>query len=127
MERRMMACFGCGCIPERSLYDAYREFVDDMMEARSIHLLRYEDFVGGTIPSEALRAMLAGSRDVGQVLRRVHRSGSSGAWRRFLTEGDLATMQRPLSRFCAASTIPWSAERRPRTYRQRPAAFTWSG
>jgi Sulfotransferase domain len=92
MEQQLKTRFGRGCLPGKDLYQAYRQFIDEITNAggAGVHLLRYEDFVRGTISDEALRAMLSASRDVGPWLRRVHRSGSSGGWQHFLTDRDLA-------------------------------------
>jgi hypothetical protein len=99
MENELKERFGTGFIAGSHVYDAYRQFIDDMMarNAAPVHLLRYEDFIDNKIPDEPLRALLSGSRNVGPWLRRVHRSGSSGDWRHFLTDGDLVI----LNRLCA--------------------------
>ena len=58
---------------------------------RRVHLLRYEEFVGGTIQHDGLCGLLSGSRDVGPTFRRVFRSGSTGDWQAFFTDQDDAT------------------------------------
>jgi hypothetical protein len=94
MENELKARFGIGFLVGRKVYEAYARFIDDIRDngAASVHLLRYEDFVAGTIGDQRLRVLLSGSRNVGPWFRRVHRSGSSGAWRHFLTDRDLTIL-----------------------------------
>ena len=91
MENEIKHRFGVGFLPGKDLYEAYRHFIDDIVDMGipRVHLLHYEDFVRDRIPNNALRAMLSGRRDVAPPLRRVHRTGSSGAWHHFLTDQDL--------------------------------------
>lgn len=92
MQSRIMSRFGAGFLAAPGLHEAYSRFIDDLtpQAGGTIHLLRYEDFVEGTIADETLRKLLSGKRDVGPQLRRVHRHGSSGDWQHYLTDGDLA-------------------------------------
>jgi len=94
MENQLKERFGVGFLAGRQLYDVYRQFIDEMLErsAAPVYLLRYEDFVDNSIPDGRLRTLLSGSRNVGPWLKRVHRSGSSGDWQRFLTDGDLVVL-----------------------------------
>ncbi|MGO9574732.1 MAG: sulfotransferase domain-containing protein [Terriglobales bacterium] len=94
MQSHIISRFRVGFLPERHLYDAYCQFIDDISAPGSagVHLLRYEDFVRETIQDELLRTLLSGSHDVGPTLRRVFRSGSSGDWQHFLTDQDLAVI-----------------------------------
>jgi Sulfotransferase domain len=92
MEEQIKSKFGQGFCPAQSLYETYSQFVDELIVsgAPGMHLVRYEDFIHDTISDEVLRAMLSARRDVGARLRRVHRTGSSGAWNYFLTPRDVA-------------------------------------
>jgi hypothetical protein len=96
MENQLKARFGTGFLAGRRVYETYLQFIDDAKErgAAPVHVLRYEDFVENTIRDESLRALLSGSRNVGPWLQRVHRSGSSGDWQHFLTDGDLVVLNR---------------------------------
>jgi hypothetical protein len=96
MQSEMLARFGVGFLPGRTFYESYYRFIEDvsMRDSSRVHLLRYEEFVGGTIQHELLRRLLSGSRDVGPTFRRVFRSGSSGDWQAFFTNQDDAFVTR---------------------------------
>jgi hypothetical protein len=96
MEKRIKGRFGAGFLPGARLYEPFLQFIDELIEtgAATTHLLRYETYVENTIGDETLRVLLSGNRDVGPEFRRVHRSGSQGEWRQFLTEEDLAILNR---------------------------------
>jgi hypothetical protein len=91
MQRQIIDRFGAGFLITQNVYESYLKFVDDVLtkSSKTAHFLRYEDYVGRTIPRGPLQALLAGSRDVGAVFQRVHRRGSSGDWHAFLTDDDL--------------------------------------
>jgi hypothetical protein len=91
MQNEIMSRFGIGFLPGPDLYDAYCRFIDDIgvPNGPRVHLLRYEDFVRGTIQDELLQSILSGNRDVGPALRRVFRTGRYGDWQHFLTDQDL--------------------------------------
>jgi hypothetical protein len=94
MQSQIMSRFGVGFLSGRHLYDAYCQFIDDIGASGGprVYLLRYEDFVRGSIPDELLQTLLSGSHDVGPTFRRVFRSGSSGDWQHFLTNQDLSVI-----------------------------------
>jgi hypothetical protein len=96
MEKQLMRRFGSGFLVGRRVYESFMQFIDGLLRTRAdtAHLLRYEDFVGNTIPAGSLRTLLSGCRNVGPWFRRVHRSGSSGEWQHFLTDHDLAVINR---------------------------------
>jgi hypothetical protein len=92
MEQQLKTRFGEGFCPGRLLYETYSQFVEELTTsgAPGLYVLRYEDFIRGTVPDDRLRALLSANRNVGPRLRRVHRTGSSGAWNYFLTPRDVA-------------------------------------
>ena len=94
MEHDLRNRFGVGFRAGRELYELYLRFIDDVVgpHVSTVHLLRYEDFVRGTIAKEPLQNLLSGRRDVGPEFRRVFRSGSSGEWQYFLTDSDLSSI-----------------------------------
>jgi hypothetical protein len=94
MENQLKRRFGAGFLVGRQVYEAFVQFIDELLGAvkEKAYLLRYEDFVGGTIPAGPLQSWLSGNRNVGPWFRRVHRHGSSGDWRGFLTDEDLAVV-----------------------------------
>jgi hypothetical protein len=96
MEKELKARFGAGFLPGRRLYEPYAAFVDALIcaDRPNTYLLRYEDFIDQSIPEGPLRTLLSGSRDVGPWLRRVHRTGSRGDWQGFLTDQDLAVINK---------------------------------
>ncbi len=91
MQTQIIDRFGAGFLITQHVYELYLQFVDDVLakSGKTAHFLRYEDYVGRTIPRGPLQALLSGSRDVGAAFQRVHRRGSSGDWHTFLTDGDL--------------------------------------
>jgi hypothetical protein len=125
MQKELIDRFGVGFLAGRQVYESYLQFVDDMIEpsAAPVYLLRYEDFVDNTIPDKPLRAILSGSRNVGPLLRRVHRSGSSGEWQYFLTDNDLAVINRLCEPYLRRFNYP--LERK--TTEKRPSYATGSG
>ena len=94
MQNQLIARFGLGFLINRQIYEAYLQLIDDVIGTgkNTAHLLRYEDFVARTIKDQQLQTLLAGSREVGATFRRVYRAGSSGQWRTFLTDDDLAAL-----------------------------------
>jgi len=118
MQNEIMSRFGVGFLPGRHLYDAYYQFIDDISApgGPGVHLLRYEDFVRGTIQDELLQTLLSGSHEVGPAFRRVFRSGSSGDWQHFLTDRDLSVFNDACQPFLRRFEYPFersSASGRP--------------
>jgi hypothetical protein len=109
MQDQIKSRFGLGFLPGKDLYETYIQFIDDIVSAGApgVHLLRYEDFVRNEIPNDMLRAILSGSNDVGPQLRRVYRSGSSGAWRHFLTDRDLPVLNKEFEPFLSRFEYPF--------------------
>ena len=101
--------FGVGIFPKRALYDAYCQFINDIIApaAQGIHLLRYEHYVCQTIQDDHLRTLLSGSHDVGPMLRRVFRSGSWGDWQHFLTDQDLSVINETCEAFLRRFEYPF--------------------
>ena len=89
----------------------------------TVHLLRYEDFINNTIASAPLCAILSGNRNVDSSYRRVFRSGSSGAWRHFLTDSDVAVINETCEPFLRRFNYPF---KRVRTL-EKPSRATGSG
>jgi hypothetical protein len=124
MEQELKSRFGQGFCPGPSLYETYSHFVEELAAsaAPNVHILRYEAFVRGTVPDERLRAMLSANRDVGPRLRRVHRSGSTGAWHDYLTPRDVAFFNKHFGPVLARFNYPLE----PAPTAERPAATTGS-
>lgn len=117
MREQILARFGRGFGPLPELHESYADFLDEL--AGAVHLLRYEDFVRGTVGEPALERLLAGAHDVGPQLRRVHRSGASGAWNSFFTERDVAVFNERFKPFIERFGYP--LERRAGTAPPSPA------
>jgi hypothetical protein len=91
MQQQIIDRFGSGFLITQHVYESYLQFIEEILakSGQTAHFLRYEDYVGRTIPHGPLQVLLSGSRDVGSAFQRVHRRGSSGDWHTFLTDEDL--------------------------------------
>jgi Sulfotransferase domain len=109
MERELMGRFGFGFSAGKQIYELYCNFIDDIIEMKAapFHLLRYEEFVDNAVTDETLRSLLSGSHSVGPLLRRVYRSGSSGDWRHYLTNSDIAFINKTCEPFLRRFDYPF--------------------
>ena len=123
MQSQIINRFGNGFLAPKAVYEAYCQFIDDILGAPTVHLLRYEDFINNTIASAPLCAILSGNRNVDSSYRRVFRSGSSGAWRHFLTDSDVAVINETCEPFLRRFNYPF---KRVRTL-EKPSRATGSG
>lgn len=101
MVETMKQRFGHSFVGQNPIATSYADYIMQL-RPRVCTLLRYEDFVARKLDEHPLRALFAGSRDVGADLDRTRRSGGEEDWAAFFTEADGSWANDFFARACDA-------------------------
>lgn len=97
--------FGCRQRPQNLIVERYADLISRLPENRRT-LLRYEDFVTGSLSGHPLEHVLGGNREVGADLARTRRSAGNDDWMSFVTDDDIGWMQQAFGPLCIALGYP---------------------
>jgi len=123
MVRALDERFGCKVQPAGAMIERYADFISRIEPKRRI-LLKYEDFVEGTMKGHPMEKVLSGNRDVGPDLQRTRRSAGNDDWMSFVTDADVSWMEAAFAPLCKIlgydPAIPDRATRRQLSAPIRP-------